>query len=273
MCFRTARSSRIKLRGVLGTSPPRHRLLCAVAPSASGEDLARRQLECIARLPDGRPATVGFEARHGRSLEDDVANAEECRRAVAAARRAMLICSDSDGDGRLFPPDIEEAQPLLGDDGFALFAELRARVRERVRARYGAVEPVNSLISWISGAGAHSAGAATAEETAHLRSFDWRVDPAHGTFAPHVDKANQSAYDVSALLYLTTLGADFAGGHFAFNDPDCDLLLEPQAVADTSETPPRHLRLPRFIRDTRRGQGADASSCPMTLHSSGRGAC
>jgi len=185
----------------------------------------------------------------------------------------MLICSDSDGDGRLFPPDIEEAQPLLGDDGFALFAELRARVRERVRARYGAVEPVNSLISWISGAGAHSAGAATAEETAHLRSFDWRVDPAHGTFAPHVDKANQSAYDVSALLYLTTLGADFAGGHFAFNDPDCDLLLEPQAVADTSETPPRHLRLPRFIRDTRRGQGADASSCPMTLHSSGRGAC
>ena len=31
--------------------------------------------------------------------------------------------------------------------------------RERVRARYGAVEPVNSLISWISGAGAHSAGA------------------------------------------------------------------------------------------------------------------
>ena len=36
-------------------------------------------------------------------------------------------------------------------------------------------------------------------------------------------------YDVSALLYLSTIGEDFWGGHFAFNDPDRDLLIEPIA--------------------------------------------
>lgn len=51
-----------------------------------------------------------------------------------------------------------------------------------------------------------------------------------GYWAPHVDKANVEAYDVSAVLYLSTLGADFSGGEFAFNDPESvDRVVEPRA--------------------------------------------
>ena len=68
-------------------------------------------------------------------------------------------------------------------------------------------------------------------------------------------KANVSKYDISSLLYLSTVGIDFEavsltltptitpiptmilirsyynpkGGHFAFNDQDQDRLIEPKA--------------------------------------------
>ena len=193
--------------------------------------LERRQLECIARLADGRPARVEFTEMNGRYMADNVATIDECRRAAAAAKRAMLLCCDSDGAGRLFPPDVPEAQPLLGTGGSALFAALRERIIASVCAQYGAVEPVNSLISWIDAGAADAAeeDAEDAESAGTLRSFDWRRDAMDGTYAPHVDKANQPAYDVSALLYLTSSGVDFRGGLFAFNDPDCDRLVEPRA--------------------------------------------
>mmetsp|Transcript_49281 Transcript_49281/g.110571 ORF Transcript_49281/g.110571 Transcript_49281/m.110571 type:complete len:304 (+) Transcript_49281:47-958(+) len=44
----------------------------------------------------------------------------------------------------------------------------------------------------------------------------------------HVDKANVSFYDYSAIVYLTTKGEHFDGGALAFNDPDRDELIEPR---------------------------------------------
>ena len=185
----------------------------------------QRQIECVARLADNRPVAC-FSPRQDRQVVDGVATAAECRRAVTLAKVAMRICCDDDGSGsRLFPPHVPEAAPLLGDHGSMLFEALRDRVSERVRAYHGAVEPVNSLISWISG----REGCVFEDDEPPPRSFDWQRDALHGTYAPHVDKANQPVYDVSALLYLTTAGLDFSGGAFAFNDEDCDRLVRPSA--------------------------------------------
>ena len=201
------------------------RSLCA----DSSTTYERRQSDLIAALPDGRPARVCFTSERGRHLVHDVASGEECRRAAAIAMQTMSIYCDSDHDGsRLLPPHLPTALPLLGERGFALFAALRDRVAERARARYGAVEPSNSLISWISGA--RDAGSVAEDREATPTCFDLTRDPRHGTYAPHVDQANQRHYDVSALLYLTTAGVDFSGGGFAFNDADCDhRLIEPTA--------------------------------------------
>ena len=147
-------------------------------------------------------------------------------RAVSVARDAMSVCCDSDGAGRLFPPHVPEAAQFLGATGVHLFNELGARVSARVCERYGEAEVVNTLLSWISGP---DDGCPSEDADSAPRSFDWRRDAAHGTYAPHVDKANQPEYDVSALLYLTTAGQDFSGGLFAFNDIDCDRLIRPAA--------------------------------------------
>ena len=215
---------------------------------------SRRQLELIAKLPDDRPAVLCRnsaellmgEAPAHRHLWDSVASVEECQRAVEVAQRAMRRCCDNDGDhGKLFPPHVPEASHFLGDDGFALFSELRQRVALQAAAACGPVVPAASLLSWISGSAAAidaggasdaaaggTSGAATSgtsDAGGELRSYDWRRDATHGTFAPHVDQANQSDYDISALLYLSTFGVDFHGGLFAFNDTDCDRLVEPKA--------------------------------------------
>ena len=187
----------------------------------------REQRALISRLRIDRPARVIFEPIHGRHLVDDVASPDECCRAAEAARGAMRRASDTDGDcGRLFPPAAPEAAPLLGERGFELFAELSARVTARVRARYGAdAEPVNELVSWIAGRGGGGGGG----EERSLKSINWLQDSVVGTYGPHIDKANQPHYDISALLYLGTAGVDFEGGLFAFNDPDCDRLVAPVA--------------------------------------------
>lgn len=133
----------------------------------------------------------------------------------------MLVASDSDGEGRLFPPDAPSAESYLGATGFALITSLRERVDNHISAEYGAIERVGCLLSWISGRGERST------PSSELRAFNWLTDAVTGTYAPHVDKANQSAYDISSLLYLSSAGTDFDGGLFAFNDPDVDRLVEP----------------------------------------------
>ena len=60
------------------------------------------------------------------------------------------------------------------------------------------------------------------------------------TGSPHVDKANQSAYDVSALLYLTTLGAEIGNlERLSKSLPSADDeggLLEEGGEEESSET-------------------------------------
>ena len=123
---------------------------------------SRRQLELIAKLPDDRPAVLCRnstellvnEAPAHRHLWDSVASVEECQRAVEVAQRAMLRCCDNDGDhGKLFPPHVPEASHFLGDDGFALFSELRRRGasgRRRLRASRAGGEPAE-LDLWLGG--------------------------------------------------------------------------------------------------------------------------
>ena len=55
------------------------------------------------------------------------------------------------------------------------------------------------------------------------------MDRNHIYWNAHVDKANIPTYDYSALLYLNTHGADFAGGELAFLDDDADRIVEPRA--------------------------------------------
>lgn len=194
------------------------------------DDLQARQFQKIASLPRDRPTELTCDLRpvFGRHMWDGVASAEECQQAVQAAQHAMTVACDSDGaDGKLFPPDVPEAKDLLGDEGFTLFTDLRNRVHRKVRSHYGPVEPVNHLLSWISGKDENCFDV--------HQSFDvhqWleaHEDWLEGTYAPHVDQANQPHYSVSALLYLTTAGEDFEGGLFAFNDSDCDRLVAPLA--------------------------------------------
>ena len=54
------------------------------------------------------------------------------------------------------------------------------------------------------------------------------AEQTYGYWAPHIDKANVPDYDVSAILYLSTMGEQFSGGAFAFNDADADRLIEPK---------------------------------------------
>ena len=136
----------------------------------------------------------------------------------------MLIASDSDGAGRLFPPDAPSAASYLGAQGFEVINTLRARVDEHIAAQYGAVERVGCLLSWTSGRG--ELGTPDDEP---LQAFNWLRDAVKGTYAPHIDAENQPAYELSTLLYLSTAGADFSGGLFAFNDVDADRLVVPHA--------------------------------------------
>ena len=41
--------------------------------------------------------------------------------------RAMIVAADSDGDGRLFPPDAPDAESYLGSSGLALIMAMRDR--------------------------------------------------------------------------------------------------------------------------------------------------
>ncbi|CAJ1327762.1 unnamed protein product, partial [Effrenium voratum] len=53
-------------------------------------------------------------------------------------------------------------------------------------------------------------------------------EDANGPSVCHVDKANISYYDYSAIVYFSTQGVDFGGGALAFNDPGGDQLVQPR---------------------------------------------
>ena len=50
-----------------------------------------------------------------------------------------------------------------------------------------------------------------------------------GVEPTHVDQANIPYYDYSAVVYLSTEGAELGGGKFAFRDAHGDALVSPRA--------------------------------------------
>jgi len=192
-----------------------------------------KQLRGIVSLRGTRPVKMQscpetFENIHGRKMWDNVTSKDDCNQAVEYARQAMGMISGHDGNewSKLFPPDVPEAALLLGPDGFQHFNTIFERVHENVKSQFGPdLFPVNYLISWITGENQNP------NHTQQLQSFDVErdLDWIGGTYGPHVDVANQPDYDVSALLYLSTMGTDFEGGYFSFNDADADRFVEPTA--------------------------------------------
>ena len=117
--------------------------------SFSTRSLKKKERELIAGVGSNRP-TIAFDAVNAkyedREVWEGIATTEECARAVDAARAAMEIACDYDGDaGRLFPPNADEAKRIMGDDAFALFQRLQTKVADTVGKRYGKVEHVNAL--------------------------------------------------------------------------------------------------------------------------------
>lgn len=220
---------------LLSTKSPGHAVVgtaCGISSCrlcGESSTCPQSQRELVAALVLDRPVLAVLEPIHGRWLCDGVASHDECRWAADACQRAILDAAKtdadghSDGEGRLFSPDAPSAAASLGADGLALIVELRARAEARVTEHFGAVSCVGCLLSWISAGGAESA------RTEPPRSFDPLRDAHSGTFAPHVDAANQPAYEISSLLYLSTAHEDFEGGLFAFNDADADRVVEPAA--------------------------------------------
>ena len=229
MAMRVRTRARPMLRRCLATFPACGVPACKLCGEATEPPLSQRA--SVSALGLDRPVSVCFESIHGRQMWRDVASIDECRRAADATRAAMIVASDTDGDGRIFPPDAPTAESYLGAGGLALILSMRERVDERVHEQYGSVERAGCLLSWISGRSKREGvrGGEQAQAQLPLRSFNWLTDPISGTFAPHVDRANVPEYEISTLLYLSTAGVDFEGGAFAFNDPDADRLVEPSA--------------------------------------------
>lgn len=170
--------------------------LCGAA--APGQLLSQR--ERIRSLQPHRPARVCFEEIFGRRLWDGLATVGQCQRAASAVRCAMLASPDTDdytdGSGRLLAPDSPVADNALSAER-DLIRGLRDSVEARVIDEYGNVECVGCLLSWICGHGEWSGAGAVPEV---LVSFDRNTGALSGTFAPHVDSANQPAYEVSAQM-------------------------------------------------------------------------
>mmetsp|Transcript_3459 Transcript_3459/g.7527 ORF Transcript_3459/g.7527 Transcript_3459/m.7527 type:complete len:175 (+) Transcript_3459:1361-1885(+) len=120
---------------------------------------------------------------------------------------------DSIGESVVILTPITSIQTTLGDDASRLVAALCWRVLRAVRCEFGETRPL------------FLAGAMLTRNTA-VRTLDWA---GYDYGAPHVDRANISSYDYSAVLYLNTQSRGFAGGDFAFVDEGGDEVIEPRA--------------------------------------------
>lgn len=176
-----------------------------------------RQPAVILEPNTAQDAANKFQCASRRALWDDVATLDECALLRRAAMRAM---QDELGAERLTVPAGLLRDDLFGPTALDLVSTLKERMVKRVNFQHGQKEDVHgvseagTIISWITPADIGESGPDL---------------PLQGTYAPHVDKANRSSYDVSALLYLSTAGVDFHGGSFAFHDSDRDRLVQPKA--------------------------------------------
>jgi len=139
-----------------------------------------------------------------------------------------------------FAPEAKSAVRQLGTEGHAYLSDVHRRVREQIALdfRLPALYSAGMLLTRI-----------WADDK--VPDDGMEVEKGHAYWNPHVDKANRASYDYSALLYLntqcdgdeggegveagggcdyeSTAAPDFAGGSFAWLDPERDLVIEPRA--------------------------------------------
>lgn len=161
---------------------------------------------CSPGPPAGQPCS--------RLILDGVATAEESA-AMMATMDAGLQGLFHQGAETLLVPGTD-SQERLGKAGYLLTASLLERVRGRVAAA------LNISEVFYSGSLLKRMDHPPLEDA-------MQVDLNHDSSNPHADKANIASYDWSALLYFSSVGADFDGGELLFLDEDADRLVRPLA--------------------------------------------
>jgi hypothetical protein len=149
-----------------------------------------------------------------RVLLDELATPRECALAVGASIVGMDVHDEGaaeTGEAVVVASPPSTLRGTLGEGGVRLVAMLCWRVLRALRREFGEDRPL------------HLAGAmlTRTQPPAGSSEYDYGV--------AHVDRANMSSYDYSAVLYLNTQGGGFDGGDFAFVDDHEDEVVEPRA--------------------------------------------
>ena len=182
-----------------------------------------------------------------RVLLDDFARERECQLAIAAAAAAMrdddtlqtgLASREDDGESVVICSPPSALQCSIGEGASRLVAMLCWRVLTALRREFGETRPLYLAGAMLTRtrpplrANKPPSAAASGSSAADAHAYDYG--------AAHVDRANVSSYDYSAVLYLNTKGGggsgsrggesavSFDGGDFAFMDESTDEVVEPR---------------------------------------------
>lgn len=166
-------------------------------------------------------------SRRRRVVLDELGSARECALAIGVARVGMgADCCGIGGETVLIasPPSILRAS--LGEVAARLIMLLTWRLQLRVSMEFGEARPL-----FLAGALLARNEPPRAPPSTGARGDAEQVEARSGGYDPgaaHVDRANVSSYDYSAVLYLNTRGEAFEGGEFAFVDEEGDEVVEPR---------------------------------------------
>lgn len=152
-----------------------------------------------------------------RAVLDDIATSRECALAIGIAAAGMGDDVGIGGETILIANPPSSLQRSLGEVASRLVAIFTWRLQERVRSELGEERPLylaGALLAQTQPRGKSSAAAGSSDG----------YDPN----SAHVDRANVSSYDYSAVLYLNTQSDAFEGGDFAFVDEAVDEVVQPR---------------------------------------------
>lgn len=153
-----------------------------------------------------------------RVLLDELATPRECALAIGASIVGMDVedkAAAESGETVVVALPIAGLRGTLGEAGVRLVAMLCWRVLCAVRRDFGETRPL-----YLAGA-MLTRTQPPGDSTPKPDAYSYGV--------AHVDRANMSSYDYSAVLYLNTQGRGFAGGDFVFVDEHEDEVVEPRA--------------------------------------------
>lgn len=201
------------------------------APAGSSQPLALEQRAAVLKS-GGDFEALDRPTRHPkrRVLLDDFGSSNECRVAMSAADAALGVAlegasSTSHGESVVICSPPEQLRGSLGEGASRLVAMLCWRVLQAVRGEFDEDRPL-----FLAGAMLTSTRppvALAVPSSSPSDTYDYG--------AAHVDRANVSSYDYSAVLYLNSkasdggeVTADFEGGDFAFVDEAGDEVIEPR---------------------------------------------